>query len=62
MPSRRKCVPPSAIDYQVISAIIQQLPRDARWTMARRERWLKAMTAAIDLLIEVEPPVDAPPS
>jgi hypothetical protein len=62
MPAGRKCAPPSAIDYQVISAIIQQLPRNACWTMARRERWLKAMTAAIDLLIEVEPSVDAPPS
>jgi len=55
-PSRPENLPQHAagFDYQVISAIIQQLPRDARWTAERRDRWLQAMTAAIDLLIELD--------
>lgn len=48
------------IDYQAISAIIQQLPKDARWTSDRRERWLKAMSATIDLLIDVDEPAPSP--
>jgi hypothetical protein len=41
-----------AADYRLISALIQQLPRDGRWTTAKRDRWLQAMTSAVDLLFE----------
>lgn len=40
-------------DYRLISALIQQLPRDGRWPKAKRDRWLLAMTSAVDLLFEV---------
>jgi hypothetical protein len=50
----------SGSDYRLLSALIQQLPRDGKWTERRRDRWLQAFTANIDLLIEVasEPTVD----
>ena len=40
-------------DYRLISALIQQLPRDGRWLKAKRDRWLLAMTSAVDLLFDV---------
>ena len=40
-------------DYRLISALIQQLPRDGRWPKTKRDRWLLAMTSAVDLLFEV---------
>jgi hypothetical protein len=42
------------VDLRLITAIIQQLPRGPRWTADRRAKWLQTMTAAIDLLFEVE--------
>ncbi len=42
-------------DYRLLSALIQQLPKDGKWANHRRERWLQAFTANIDLLIEIEP-------
>lgn len=45
---------PVGPDYRLLSALIQQLPRDGTWPSERRERWLQAFTANIDLLIEVE--------
>jgi hypothetical protein len=43
-----------AVDIRLITAIIQQLPRERRWTAGRRERWLAAITSAVDLLIETQ--------
>lgn len=43
-----------AVDLRLITAIIQQLPRERRWSAARRERWLAAITSAVDLLIETQ--------
>lgn len=40
------------LDYRVLSSLIQQLPVDGRWTQAKRDRWMKALTAAVDLLVE----------
>jgi hypothetical protein len=40
-------------DYRLLSALIQQLPRDGKWTQSRRDRWLQAFTANIDLLVEI---------
>ena len=54
---RREEAPPDVPvgpDYRLLSALIQQLPREGRWPSDRRERWLQAFTANIDLLIEVE--------
>lgn len=41
-------------DYRLLAALLQQLPRDGRWSKDRRERWVQAVTAAVDLLVEVE--------
>lgn len=50
------------VDYRLISAVIQQLPKEGRWTAARRQRWIDAMTSAIDLIVEtVEAPAEEDP-
>jgi hypothetical protein len=41
-------------DFRLVSAVIQQLPRERRWSKAKRDRWIQALTAAVDLLYEVE--------
>lgn len=41
-------------DYRLIQAVIQQLPREPRWSAAKRDRWLKALSAAVDLVFELE--------
>jgi hypothetical protein len=41
------------VDYRPISALIQQLPKDGKWTQARRDRWMRAFEANVDLLIEI---------
>lgn len=41
-------------DYRLIQAVIQQLPREPRWTTTRRTRWIAALTAAVDLVFEVQ--------
>lgn len=42
------------LDLRLVSGLIQQLPREGRWTAARRDRWIQAMTATVDLLIELD--------
>lgn len=44
----------SHVDYRLVQAVLQQLPSEPRWTAAKRERWLTAMSAAVDLVFEVE--------
>lgn len=41
-------------DYRLIANLIHQLPRDAKWTQARRDRWIQALTASVDLLVEID--------
>jgi Family of unknown function (DUF5343) len=43
-------------DYMILQNLIQQLPKgpDKMWTKSRRDRWLQAMAANIDVLIEVK--------
>ena len=45
--------PESGSDYRLISAVMQQLPKDGKWTKARRDRWLEAVAANVDLLVEM---------
>lgn len=40
-------------DRSLIAAVIQQLPRDGRWTASKREAWMNIMRSAVDLLIEL---------
>jgi hypothetical protein len=44
----------SALDYRLVAAVIQQLPRERHWTKVNRDRWIQALTAAVDLLFEVK--------
>jgi hypothetical protein len=50
----------AGIDLRLLSALFQQLPKEGRWTKARREKWLQAVTATVDLLIEAEGEAGAP--
>ena len=50
-----RAVEPSdqSLDLRLISAIVQQLPKDWRWTQRKRDIWLQMMTSAVDLLVDV---------
>jgi len=39
--------------YELLEAALRQLPPDARWTKAKRDRWIAAVTTGVDLLVEV---------
>ena len=41
-------------DYRLIAALMQQLPRDGKWTKRQLEKWLVAVRATAELVIEVE--------
>jgi len=43
-------------EYTLLFNLLQQLPKgeEKQWTSARREKWLQAVTASVDLLIEIE--------
>ena len=47
----------TSLDYRLISVVVQQLPSNGRWTSRRRELWVQAMTATVDLMVEI---VDQP--
>jgi len=40
-------------DYRVLSILLQRLPKNAQWKQEQRDRWLQALTAALDLVVEV---------
>lgn len=40
-------------EYRLIFAVIQQLPVQREWTSERRRRWLAAVEAAVDLMVEI---------
>ena len=47
-------------DLRPVVSVLRQLPRNGCWTSDKRKKWLKAMTDAVDLVIDVqseEPPV-----
>jgi hypothetical protein len=39
--------------YMLLTGLLRQLPSERRWSQARREQWLAAFTAMLDLMIEV---------
>ena len=41
-------------EYALLQELLQQLPSNKKWTQERRDRWLQAFTASIDLLIDIE--------
>lgn len=41
-------------EARMVSQLIDMLPRTGMWTARRREVWLKALAATLDLVIEVE--------
>ena len=40
-------------DYRLIFAVMQQLPPQRQWSAARRQKWLRAVEATVDLVIDV---------
>jgi len=40
-------------DYRMVSTLLQQLPRDGRWTRAKKDKWLDAVRAAVEFLTDV---------
>ena len=43
------------MDLRLIDNLIAVLPGSGEWTAEERERWLLALTAIVDLLIDVVP-------
>ncbi len=41
-------------DYRLLAALMQQLPKDGKWTKAKRDKWISAVSAGVDLLVEQE--------
>jgi len=55
-PTQQEETPPadfSGPDYRLVAALMQQLPKDGKWTRERRDRWVQALSASVDLLVEV---------
>lgn len=46
----------TATDYRLVGVLVQQLPKDGKWTKKRRDLWLQTMTSAVDLVVEIEEP------
>lgn len=40
--------------HPILAGVLQELPQNGRWTTAKRERWLAAVTSAVDLLYTIE--------
>lgn len=53
-PSRSEGQPGEGSDLPLLFALIQQLPKDRKWARSRRDRWLEAISASIDLIVEVD--------
>ncbi len=41
------------VSFDLITALVRQLPQKGAWTSAQRLRWIKALEANVDLVIEV---------
>jgi hypothetical protein len=42
-------------EYILLQGLLQQLPANKKWTQEKRDRWLQAFTASIDLLVDIVP-------
>lgn len=40
-------------EYRLVFAVMQQLPSDRQWSADRRQKWLSAVEAAVDLMVDV---------
>jgi hypothetical protein len=40
-------------EYRLVFAVMQQLPNDRRWSADKRQKWLAAVEAAVDLMVDV---------
>ena len=40
-------------EYTLVFAVMRQLPSDRRWSGDRRQKWLAAVEAAVDLMVDV---------
>ena len=38
-----------------LQLLMQQFPRDGKWSAQRREKWLNAFEKTVDMIIDVEP-------
>lgn len=47
--------PGTGADYRLLVTLLDQLPLNGKWSQQRRDRWLQAVTANLDLLVEVVP-------
>ena len=43
----------TGVDYRLVSALMQQLPKDGKWTHAKRDKWVEAVSASIDFLTNI---------
>lgn len=41
-------------EYILLQELLQQLPPDKKWTQEKRNRWLQAFTASVDLLVDIK--------
>ena len=47
--------PVAKTSYDVVMRLIDQLPADGQWIKERRDRWLHAVEATVDWLVEIVP-------
>ena len=47
-------------DYRLLVSLIQQLPETGTWSQGKRDKWVQAMTANVDLLVTVEEEAKTP--
>jgi len=45
--------------HPLIAGVLQELPKNGRWTAIKRERWLATVESAVDLLYTIEEPEPA---
>lgn len=45
---------PEQARMRLMQLFLQQLPRDGKWTWAKRQRWIGAVTATLDFVIEIK--------
>ena len=61
VPSQQKQHDPAgyfgqAPKYQLLQVLLSQLPIEGKWSKKRRDQWLGAVTANVDLLVEISEP------